>query len=46
LEALLFMSRRRYRDILLSVLRSLYDKEALGGPITDAIRRTYRLPKF
>lgn len=46
LEALLFISRRRYRDILLSVLRSLYDEEALGGPITDAIRRTYRLPKF
>ena len=46
LEALLSISRRRYRDLLLSVLRSFYDDETLGGPITDAIRRAYRLPSF
>jgi len=46
LEALLFISRRRYRDILLSVLRSLYDEEGLGGPITDAVRRRFSLPRF
>lgn len=45
LEALLFLSRRQYRDILLSVLRSFYDEEGLSGPITDTVRRQFRLPR-
>lgn len=46
LEALLFMSRRRYRDILLSVLRGLFDEEGIGELVTDAARRAFRLPTF
>ena len=40
------MSRSGYRDMLLAVLRGIYDEEQLGGPITAAVRRVFRLPRF
>jgi hypothetical protein len=46
INAIRFISRTRYRAVLLSVLRSFYDEEGLGGPITDAVRRPFRLPAF
>jgi hypothetical protein len=46
INAIGFISRRRYRAVLLSVLRSFYDEEALGGPVTEATRRAFRLPVF
>jgi hypothetical protein len=46
INAIRFISRTRYRAVLLSVLRSFYDEEGLGGPVTDAMRRAFRLPAF
>lgn len=46
LSALGFTTKTRYRAIVLPVLRSFYDEEGLGGPITDAVRRAFRLPPF
>lgn len=46
LSALLLVGRARYRAIVLAVLRSIYDEEGLGGPITDHTRRVFRLPRF
>ena len=46
LLALDHMSRSRYRDLLLLVLRSIYDEENLGSPITATVRAVFRLPRF
>ncbi|MDP9176965.1 MAG: hypothetical protein M3O61_04730 [Gemmatimonadota bacterium] len=46
LNTIRFISRTRYRAILLSVLRSIYDEEGLGGPITSVMRQAFRLPNF
>ncbi len=44
--ALIHISRSRYREILLAVLRSIYDEEQIGGIITSTVRRAFRLPRF
>ncbi len=44
--ALIHVSRSRYRDMLLSVLRSVYDEEHIGGVITATVRHAFRLPRF
>lgn len=46
LEVLLSTGKRAYRRMLLDVLRSIYDEEGIGGGITDAVRRRFRLPLF
>ncbi|HYK03184.1 MAG TPA: hypothetical protein VE974_15600 [Thermoanaerobaculia bacterium] len=46
LNAVVWLKQRRYRAILLAVLRSIYREEGLGGPITESVRRAFRLPSF
>lgn len=44
--ALTLTTQKRYRALLLSVLRSIYDEEGIRGEITEAARRAFRLPRF
>lgn len=46
LNAVVWLKQRRYRTVLLAVLRGIYREEGLGGPITEAVRRAFRLPSF
>lgn len=46
LNAVVWLKHRRYRALLVAVLRSFYREEGLGGPITAAVRRAFRLPSF
>lgn len=46
LDVLIEIGKRKYRKVLLGVLRSLYDEEGLGSEITEAVRRAFRLPRF
>ncbi len=46
LDALMQMGKRKYREVLLEVLRSLYDEENVGSDITEVARRAFRLPRF
>lgn len=40
------IGKRKYRTVLLEVLRTLYDKERLGSEITESVRGLFRLPPF
>ena len=46
LNAIVWLKQRRYRAILIAVLRTFYREEGLGGPITEAVHRAFRLPSF
>ena len=46
LDVLIEIGKRKYREVLLQVLRTLYDEEGLGSEITEAVRRAFRLPLF
>jgi hypothetical protein len=43
IDVLLDIRKRNYTKLLLGILRSLYDEEGLGGEITTAVCRTFRL---
>ncbi|HYR29747.1 MAG TPA: hypothetical protein VEU30_14860, partial [Thermoanaerobaculia bacterium] len=46
LDLLIEIGKRKYRKVLLEVLRALYDEEGLGSEITEAVRRVLRLSRF
>lgn len=46
LDLLIEIGKRKYRKVLLDVLRTLYDEEGLGSEITETVRRAFRLPPF
>jgi hypothetical protein len=46
LYAVMEIGKRKYRVVLLEVLRTLYAEERLAGEITESVRRVFRLPQF
>ncbi|HKR66072.1 MAG TPA: hypothetical protein VJZ00_20235 [Thermoanaerobaculia bacterium] len=46
LDVVIEIGKRRYRAVVLEVLRALYDEERLGSEITESVRRVFRLPQF
>jgi hypothetical protein len=46
LDAVMEMGKRKYRTVLVEVLRTLYDEERLGSEISGSVLRAFRLPPF
>ena len=46
LDAVMEMGKRKYRTVLVEVLRTLYGEERLGSEITESVLRAFRPPPF